>query len=71
MANLAIVYGAERKYRQAEALFSQTLQITRCVLGPEHRWAFMAILPTPTSDKANTKWYPLMLPRPWQVGGKR
>ena len=36
MNNLADVYDAQGKYAQAEALFSQTLEIQRRVLGPEH-----------------------------------
>jgi len=36
MNNLANVYFDEGKYAQAEALYSQTLEIRRRVLGPEH-----------------------------------
>ena len=36
MNNLAIVYDEQGKYPQAEALYSQTLEIRRRVLGPEH-----------------------------------
>jgi non-specific serine/threonine protein kinase/serine/threonine-protein kinase len=36
MNNLANVYQYEGKYAQAEALFRQTLEIRRRVLGPEH-----------------------------------
>ena len=36
MNNLADVYDEEGKYAQAEALYSQTLEIQRRVLGPEH-----------------------------------
>jgi tetratricopeptide (TPR) repeat protein len=36
MGNLAEVYGAQGKYTQAEALFSQTLKTWSRVLGPDH-----------------------------------
>ncbi len=36
MNNLANVYWSQGKYGQAEALYSQTLEIQRRVLGPEH-----------------------------------
>jgi hypothetical protein len=36
MSKLADVYDDEGKYPQAEALYSQTLEIERRVLGPEH-----------------------------------
>jgi hypothetical protein len=36
MFNLANVYASEGKYAQAEALHSQTLEIRRRVVGPEH-----------------------------------
>jgi tetratricopeptide (TPR) repeat protein len=36
MSKLAIVYATEGKYAQADALHSQTLEIQRRVLGPEH-----------------------------------
>ena len=36
MNNLANVYRWQGKYAQAEALYSQTLEIRRRVLGPEH-----------------------------------
>jgi tetratricopeptide (TPR) repeat protein len=36
MYNLAEDYGLQGKYAQAEVLFSQTLEIKRRVLGPEH-----------------------------------
>jgi tetratricopeptide (TPR) repeat protein len=36
MNNLSNVYWSQGKYAQAEALFSQTAEISRRVLGPEH-----------------------------------
>ena len=36
MNNLAVAYYFQGKYAQAEALYSQTLEIRRRVLGPEH-----------------------------------
>jgi len=36
MNNLAAVYDAQGKYAQTEALYSQTLELSRRVLGPEH-----------------------------------
>ena len=36
MQSLALVYYLEGKYAEAEALFSQTLEMQRRVLGPEH-----------------------------------
>ena len=36
MNNLANVYLAEGKYPQAEALYRETMEIQRRVLGPEH-----------------------------------
>jgi hypothetical protein len=36
MNNLASVYDDQGKYTQAEALYGQTLEVQRRVLGPEH-----------------------------------
>ena len=36
MNNLASVYFEQGKYAQAEALYSEALEIQRRVLGPEH-----------------------------------
>ena len=36
MYNLALLYSQQGKYGQAEALYSQTLEIKRRVQGPEH-----------------------------------
>jgi non-specific serine/threonine protein kinase/serine/threonine-protein kinase len=37
MSSLALAYEGEAKYPQAEALLTQTLEIEKRVLGPEHR----------------------------------
>ena len=59
MNNLAEVYGVQGKYAQAEALFSQTLEIQRRVLGPEHPatlgTSFRFRIPC-TNDRANMRW---------------
>jgi len=43
MNNLANVYGDEGKYAQAEALHSQTVEIYRRVLGPDHPFTLYSL----------------------------
>ena len=43
MNNLAIVYAMQGKNAQAEPLYSQTLEIDRRVLGPEHPETLIAM----------------------------
>jgi len=41
--NLANAYYAEGQYEQAEKLFSQAVEITRRVMGPEHSFTLVSM----------------------------
>jgi hypothetical protein len=43
MNNLADVFNDEGRYGQAEALYSQTLEIERRVLDPEHSYTLLSM----------------------------
>ena len=57
MANLASVYFSQGKYAEAEALHSQSLEITRRIFGPENPDTLMSMndLANVYLDRANTR----------------
>ena len=71
MNNLANVYDVQGKYAQAETLDSQTLEIQRRVLGPEHPDTLRSMnnLAIVYNCKASTRRPRRSTARPWRSGG--